>query len=73
MRDSLINRSVITDKYPIYPEIETWQHAMICEKNEDLRIEYITNLKKGLMKIESYQEDSNEIEIIVNNIEAFLQ
>ena len=46
---------------------------MIHEKNEDLRIECITNLKKRLIKIESYQEDSNEIEIMVNNIETFLQ
>ena len=46
---------------------------MICEKNEDMRIKYIINLKKGLIMIESYCKDSNEIEIIVNDIGVFLQ
>ena len=54
MRDSIINRLVIIDEYPMYLEIETWQHVIICEKNKDIIIEYITKLKKELMKIEPY-------------------
>ena len=53
-------------------EIETWYHIIQCEKNEEIRIDYILELKKELMKIESYHEDSNKIEIMVNDIEIFL-
>ena len=72
IRDSMINRLVITDKYSMYPEIETWQHVIIYKKNDDIRFECIINLKKELIKIELYHKDSKKIEIMVNNIEAFL-
>ena len=72
MRDSIINRSAITDEYTIYLEIETQKHIMIYKKNEDMRIDYILDLKKELMKIESYHKDSNKIEIMVNDIKVFL-
>ena len=68
----MINRSAIIDKCTMCPEIETWQHIIICEKTEDIRIDYILDLKKELMKIESYHKDSNKIEIMVNDIKVFL-
>ena len=59
IRDYMINRSAIIDKCTMCLETETWKHVIICEKTEDIRIDYILDLKKELIKIESYYKDCN--------------
>ena len=44
----------------------------MCVQTENLRLEYIIELKKELAKIKTYREDCNKVEKIINNIEVYL-
>ena len=54
LRDHKINREVVIKECPMCPEMEIWDHPILCIQTEELKKEYLANMKDTLLKVEKY-------------------
>ena len=61
----MIHKSNTTEVYPVCGENEEWDHAVLCEKNNDNREEWSKELEKKLKKVEQCKNAEEENKVIV--------
>ena len=66
----MINKDLWKDKCPRYEQSEDWEHIILCNRIDQMKNEYLTELKNYLIKESNTSSSYELVEIIVEDIKT---
>ena len=63
---------MVSNRCPRCNRKETWEHAILCESIEDMKVKYAKNLKDKINKVKRIDAVRNQIDMMLQDIYQYL-
>ena len=72
-RNGRINNRLLSMKYLRCREEEDWQYVILCQGINEMKEQYLKDVRTNLKKITTTESENETVELIVGDLETYLK
>jgi len=71
-RNEHINNGMVSNRCPRCNREESWEHVILCESIEELKVKYIKTLEEKINKIKRLETVREQVDLMLSDIKQYL-